>query len=123
DGIVNSFLEGSSDIGGHLVFASPAGIVVGTSGILNVGSLLLTTPTQAFLDGLMTITGSGEEEELVIDGDYSDSLLIGSSAKADDGDVTIDGTINALGAVVLDGDNVSLSAIGAIHAGTDTARA
>src|SRR5690606_26943059 len=52
NGTVNSVFEGRG-IGGHLVFADPHGVVVGASGVLNVGSLLLTAPTQSLMDGLL----------------------------------------------------------------------
>ena len=44
DGIVNSYKNGQ--IGGDVLFANPNGFVVGKTGVFNVGSLTLMTPTE-----------------------------------------------------------------------------
>src|SRR5690606_24931345 len=77
NGTVNSFLEGQADrIGGHIVFADPHGIVVGASGVLNVGSLLLSTPTAAFMDSMLSMV----DTTLTIDEDTALVLLTGEAA-------------------------------------------
>ncbi len=43
NGVLNSILNGN--IGGHVIFVSPNGMVVGASGVLNVGSLTAIAPT------------------------------------------------------------------------------
>src|SRR5574344_1474032 len=43
DGIVNT-MKGNNFYNGHAVFISPKGMVVGSSGVLNVGSLSVMTP-------------------------------------------------------------------------------
>ena len=45
NGVVNSMRDGNF-YNGKAVFVSPNGMVVGASGVLNVGSLSITTPTQ-----------------------------------------------------------------------------
>ena len=48
--IINGLLNGvlsNGDIGGHAIFVSPQGMVVGASGVLNVGALTAIAPTQA----------------------------------------------------------------------------
>ena len=51
NGIVNSYMNGQ--IGGNVLFANPNGIVVGSSGVFNVGSLTLMTPTQETMKDLI----------------------------------------------------------------------
>ena len=45
DGLVNSMRDGGF-YNGKAIFISPNGMIVGASGVLNVGSLSITTPTQ-----------------------------------------------------------------------------
>ena len=45
NGLVNT-MRGSNFYNGHAIFVSPKGIVIGSSGVLNVGSLTLLTPSQ-----------------------------------------------------------------------------
>ncbi len=48
--IINGLLNGvlsNGDIGGHAIFVSPQGMVIGASGVLNVGALTAIAPTQA----------------------------------------------------------------------------
>ena len=51
NGIVNSMRDGNF-YNGKAVFISPNGMVVGASGVLNVGSLQVLTPTQSDYDNL-----------------------------------------------------------------------
>ena len=46
NGILNTLLS-NGNIGGHAIFVSPQGMVVGASGVLNVGSLTAIAPTQS----------------------------------------------------------------------------
>ena len=47
NGIVNTMKEGNNFYNGHAVFITPGGMVVGQSGVLNVGRLSTVTPTGA----------------------------------------------------------------------------
>lgn len=51
NGIVNSYMNGK--IGGNVLFANPNGFVVGSSGVFNVGSLTLITPTQQSMNSFI----------------------------------------------------------------------
>lgn len=55
-GLLNAL---KSDGTGHAVFISPKGMVVGASGVLNVGTLSVVTPTQTNFDKMTTEYGSG----------------------------------------------------------------
>ena len=45
NGIVNAMRDGNMASDGHLIFVSPNGMVVGASGVLNVGSLSVLSPS------------------------------------------------------------------------------
>nr|WP_297456448.1 leukotoxin LktA family filamentous adhesin [uncultured Halomonas sp.] len=112
DGTLNSIKAGR--IGGNVVFADPHGIVVGASGVVNVGSLMLTAPSAAFMDQLMDADGN-------IDDAAVERLLAGEAPLSSDptGVIEINGTINAFGAVAIEGQGVVLT--GNLRAGTDAA--
>lgn len=55
NGVLNSYRNGQ--IGGNVYFAAPGGFVVGSSGVLNVGSLNVSTPTREFVDGVISRSG------------------------------------------------------------------
>ena len=112
DGTINSISQGH--IGGHVFFADPYGLVVGQSGAMNVGSLTVTTPTQAFLRGLISPTG-------VVNVADTAMLLAGRAPQSPDGVVIIDGKIRALDAVDLQAGIVhyaGTATVGADAAGT-----
>lgn len=96
NGTVNSYLQ-NGKIGGNVFFADPHGIVVGSTGVLNVGSLSLSAPTQGFMDSL--VNGGG----LDVDGAAMQKLLLGQEplAKSANGNclICVSGTINANNAV------------------------
>ena len=52
NGVVNSYMNGS--IGGNILFVNPNGFVVGKSGVFNVGSLTLMTPTVDVMNKLIS---------------------------------------------------------------------
>jgi hypothetical protein len=110
DGVLNG-IQGSS-IGGHLVFADPFGMVVGASGVLNVGSLTVTSPTSAFMDGLLNAAG-------VVDANAVGALLSGAAPRAAGSLIRIDGRINALDRVRLEAEQVQIN--GVIQASADSA--
>ena len=55
-GVLNAIKDGR--IGGNVWFANPHGFVVGAGGVVNVGSLTVTTPNQQFVDGFFSAPGS-----------------------------------------------------------------
>ncbi len=52
NGIVNT-MRGNNFYDGHAIFISPNGMVVGASGVLNVGSLSVVTPSQDHYDNVL----------------------------------------------------------------------
>ncbi|OGB31539.1 MAG: hypothetical protein A3I16_04050, partial [Burkholderiales bacterium RIFCSPLOWO2_02_FULL_66_35] len=99
NGMLNS-IKGNK-IGGNVFFASPHGFLVGSGGVVNVGSLTVSTPTRSFLDTFFTDTGD-------IDA-LSVGALLDGSAPDEGGAITIDGTVNAMGGVRFRGGSVRIS--------------
>lgn len=96
DGVVNSIKDG--EIGGNLYFLNPHGIVVGETGVINVGALALGAPTQAFMDGFFV---GGQAQATSVN-----AVLQGNVPVSPTGLVTVRGTINAAGDIRLFGGDV-----------------
>jgi len=59
NGTVTSYLNGgTTKKGGAVYFADPYGIVVGATGVLNVGALSLSAPTTQFMQSLLDSNGN-----------------------------------------------------------------
>ena len=99
NGMLNS-IKGNK-IGGNVFFASPHGFLVGSGGVVNVGSLTVSTPTRSFLDTFFTDTG--EIDALSV------GALLDGSAPDDNGAIVIDGKVNVLGGVKFRGGSVRIS--------------
>ncbi|WP_159103993.1 leukotoxin LktA family filamentous adhesin [Rhodopseudomonas sp. B29] len=99
NGVMNSYKDGK--IGGNVYFAAPGGFVVGSSGTVNVGSLNVTTPTREFVDGVVSKSGQINQGAV-------DNLLAGTVPISPEGNIRIRGRVNALDAVRLSGQNVSV---------------
>ncbi|MGF1450319.1 MAG: leukotoxin LktA family filamentous adhesin [Opitutales bacterium] len=108
DGILNSYRDGS--IGGNVFFLNPHGIVVGESGVLNVGSLALVTPTQEFAEQLIRQGG-------LIDDALTRQVLDGQVPLTPTGLISIRGTIQASGSVRVEGGSVDVARGGVVHTG------
>lgn len=97
NGTLNSYKNGQ--IGGNVYFADPHGFVVGRTGVVNVGSLNVSTPTREFVDGMISPSGQINEGAVA-------NLLAGTIPISPDGNIRIRGKINAIDAVRLTGQNV-----------------
>ncbi|QCB46258.1 leukotoxin LktA family filamentous adhesin [Hydrogenophaga sp. PAMC20947] len=106
DGVLNSIKN--NQVGGNVFFATPQGFVVGTHGVVNVGSLTVSTPTNAFVTDFFSSPGTPVEASL-------GALLSGTAPGNPSGNISIKGVINASGSVRLNGGSVSVS--GAIKRG------
>ena len=113
DGIVNALsnLGGSLKQDSNLIFISPNGMVVGASGVLNVGSLSTFTPTQdgfnALREGMKTVdlapAGFANAEQTSKVWNPNDAALFAGNAP-----ITVNGMIVARGDVELNGSNVNV---------------
>ncbi len=99
DGIVNSYKNGQ--IGGDVLFANPNGFVVGKTGVFNVGSLTLMTPTEDTMKKVFKDKNISEDNlnSLVsFNMNGSEYFLLGgeeTEVELNPADISIDGTINS----------------------------
>ena len=99
DGIVNSYKNGK--IGGDVLFANPNGFVVGKTGVFNVGSLTMMTPTEdtmkkVFKDNAVVEDNLNALVSFNMGG--TDYLLLGgekTDVELNPAEISIDGTINS----------------------------
>ena len=99
DGVLNSYRQGK--IGGNVYFANPHGMVVGSSGVVNVGALSVTTPTQQFMDGFFDAAGKPSAGA-------TRQLLDGTAPVNGEANIDIQGQVNTLGDARLHGGNVTI---------------
>ena len=116
-GIVNTIDSASGAFTpGNLVFVSPRGMVVGASGVLNVGSLSVYTPTTTQFDALYNKLPVADRIPFP-GGDWSngsaaveptDQTWNPASMSGGTAPITIDGMVVARSNVTLDGSNVDI---------------
>lgn len=87
NGTLNGFKDGS--IGGNIIFADPHGLVVGASGVVNVGSLTITTPSPEQM-GLMVLAIASGDDTL---GDKITDDLMAGKYNGGSGKVEIKGVL------------------------------
>ena len=107
DGYLNSYKDGK--IGGDVYFLNPHGIIVGETGVLNVGSIKLATPTQDFMNNMFRANGMMNAPQVtrVEDNDIPLSPL---------GLISVRGAVNATGTARLSGSDVTVT--GSIETGS-----
>ena len=110
NGIVNTLKADGSFSNGGLVFISPEGMVVGASGVLNVGSLQVMTPTT---EDYEKFKGSIQSTPTL----YSDLRTLTDSQGT--GIVTIAGKVISRDTVDINAAGVNLLESGGIIAGVD----
>lgn len=108
NGLVNAYKDGR--IGGNVFFFNPHGVVVGAGGVLNVGSLTLSTPTSETMDQMITRTGAINESLVAL-------AMAGQVPLSQTGLVLVKGRINAADAVTLAGGNVEIASGAKVFAG------
>ncbi|MDH4450499.1 MAG: leukotoxin LktA family filamentous adhesin, partial [Rhodoferax sp.] len=109
NGLLNSYQDGV--LGGNVFFANPHGFVVGKTGVLNVGSLTVTTPTIEFLDRVVGAGGATNASAI-------NQLISGNGVPLSTaGVINIQGRINALNALTLDSSAVTVEAGAQLNAG------
>lgn len=97
DGILNGYKNGQ--IGGNVYFADPHGFIVGKGGVVNVGSLNVSTPSKEFMEGVI---GPGGQ----INSASVNQLMSGNVPLSPDGFIAIKGRVNAQDGARLIGQNV-----------------
>ena len=106
NGILNTMRDGNF-YNGRAIFISPNGLTVGASGVLNVGSLSVMTPTTTEYDKLKGQYAAGNYENI-----NNFSHLLNRAENV--GNITINGKILARDGVQLRGGQVNVGAQGAI---------
>lgn len=102
NGIVNSMRD-NQFYNGHAIFISPNGMVVGASGVLNVGALSVYTPSQS-------------DYKKYIDGNYSQDL---ATLKKGTADVEINGKVFSRGDIDIIARDAIIGTKGALIAGVN----
>ena len=96
NGILNILNSSGAFNNGHAIFVSPSGIVIGASGVLNVGALSLITPSQDTYNSFTSGMKANPTEDL-------------SNLKTDSqGNITINGKIIARDGVEIYGKNITV---------------
>jgi len=96
-GTLNSYKNGV--IGGNVIFADSYGFIVGASGVINVGSLSVVTPTKTTLDQLIAANGA-------VDNALANQVIHGNVPISSDGSVVIRGQAVAQHGVRIDAHDV-----------------
>ena len=104
NGIVNTMRDGNF-YNGHAVFISPNGMVVGASGVLNVGALSVYTPAQS-------------DYKRYIDNNYTGDI---SSLQKGTANVTVNGKVISRGDINVIAKDATVTANGALFAGVQNA--
>ena len=101
NGILNTMRDGNF-YNGHAIFVSPNGMVVGASGVLNVGSLSVLTPT---------MQDYNKNKSDMFSKTVSDATVIENLKNSKgSGDIKVDGRVIARDIVNLSGANIATSA-------------
>jgi filamentous hemagglutinin family protein len=108
DGILNSYKDGR--IGGNVFFLNPHGIAIGQSGIVNVGSLHLKTPTTDYMNQLIDKHGA-------ISAVHEQMLFSGNVPISPSGLISVKGKVNAVEEISLTAGDVDLAAGSRLRAG------
>lgn len=115
DGILNTMRDGNF-YNGQAVFITPGGMAVGASGVLNVGSLSVITPTNDAYNNLKSEYASNNFANI-----NNISSLLNKSSNV--GNISIDGKILAREGVQLRGGQINVGANGAIINGITSTQA
>ncbi|MBR1648384.1 MAG: leukotoxin LktA family filamentous adhesin, partial [Alphaproteobacteria bacterium] len=102
NGIVNTMRD-NNFFNGHAIFVSPNGVVIGASGVLNVGSLTLATPSQSKFDAMKNAYSGDTLSNYEVGKDKYKEILTDSH-----GNVVINGKIMARGDVEVYGDTITV---------------
>mgnify|MGYP004671269735 FL=1 len=106
NGILNTVRDGNF-YNGRAVFITPGGMTIGASGVLNVGSLAVATPTSPAYNKLTSEYAAGNYTNI-----NNISTLLNKASNV--GDITVNGKILAKDGVQLRGGQINVGAEGAI---------
>ena len=102
NGILNTIQDGGF-YNGHAIFVSPSGMIVGASGVLNVGSLSVLTPSNDKYNSFLNSYNSGNLENYRYNADMYKGLITDSR-----GEVVVNGKILARNNVNIYGKTIQV---------------
>ena len=103
NGILNTINANGGFFNGHAIFVSPLGMVIGASGVLNVGSLSVLTPSQSSYNDFLNSYNAGNLSAYQYNADKYRGLITDSQ-----GDVIVKGKILARNDVNIYGKSISV---------------
>ena len=104
NGILNT-MKDNNFFNGHAIFVSPGGIVIGASGVLNVGALSLITPSQNSYDKFVgNVQNFNNSQDIV-----NENLVALKNDTNTDKAITINGKIISRGDVEIYGKNITVA--------------
>ncbi|TLX54517.1 hypothetical protein DN826_13405 [Stutzerimonas nosocomialis] len=128
--VINGTLNGLKDgkIGGNIIFADPHGMVVGAGGVVNVGSLTVTTPSsQGMTDLMLAATGAKVGGAALVSDAATEKLVSGLQNgdfdRSGGGAIEIRGTVNSNASINLFGASALVASGARLEAGTNAAAA
>ena len=107
-GTVNSFKNGQ--IGGNVYFLNPHGVLVGQSGVFNVGSLHMLTANPDYVGKLVDEYGQ-------ISVVHEQQLFEGRVPLSETGVITVKGRVNAVDTIALTANNINIESSASLRAG------
>ena len=112
DGMLNSIIgvEDDAKVGGNVFFLNPYGVVVGTGGVINVGSFTAFTPTLEFMHDFFDSPDNPSSDAV-------SDVLSGSVPISDTGLITVRGKINAIKDITLSAGDVKVDSTGLVQTG------
>ncbi len=132
-GTVNALRE--NEVGGHLLFVSPEGMVVTSTGVINAGSLTMATPTEDYFEKMkLDPKATGEKAEIVnifsseltdaqltklMTNYTADTMVPATLALNADGSIAIAGQINVKTAATLMAGTVNVGDTGVVRNAMD----
>jgi len=108
DGVLNAYKDGK--IGGEVYFLNPFGVLVGQQGVINAGSLVISTPTPTFMQQMFA--GPQVISEPAVQQVLDNGMPISST-----GLIEVRGQINAVNTVTLNAGSLDIS--GSVKAGEE----
>lgn len=97
DGMLNGIKDGR--IGGNVYFLNPKGMMVGSTGIINVGKLTSVTPSQSSIDNFLNNTLNGQAGTTAYWSNFNPDDWVRTVPLSADGSIVVQGKINAASGV------------------------
>lgn len=117
DGTVNAVKDGK--IGGDLIFVSPQGMAVGSTGVINAGSFTAVAPTQDEYETWTGALGNSVLETDLFTDSYWSNLQSGDVPLNPNAVITVAGSINAGNRIALSAAKIELKDNALVKTGVD----